>query len=659
MTRIGLFQRFLLFARLFTLRQRLALFVLSVGIVGFGLLARLSVHSVRKAADRASLWTLQTTGLAAQQVDGLIHEGTDTVERLATWPGMAAALKAYWTGARSVSSPWITLQYLSAGTEIFSECMFVTDQRGIVRWTRPPGLGLLGTDLSADPDLRKILEGTDVHVSGVVTAGFWPKPHMLIGRSVRDENGELVGAIGGTLEFAAFSKILSGLDLVTVHPLDVYVADGAGIVAAARRPETALTRVRPEIVAAAREGGRILHLENEKKIAAVHPLSTIPGIVAIEESTLEFNHEVEALKARLQDAGVVLLAIVVGILLLVAASVIRPLQELTVEARRIASGDLSGTIVAQGRDEISLLGESLEQMRGKLVKQHESLRTKIAELDEMNRLKSEFIANLSHEFRTPIHIITGYLDLILEGSFGDVPEDLRPLLEKVRGQQRGLLDLFQVCVQLASVDAGKVKIKPERFDLGELARVVFAECEAALGAKGLRGAVEVPPDGCAVTTDHKKVRRVLKSLVDNAVKFTATGEVAVSVKPAADGRSVTVKVRDTGIGIDEADRKVIFERFRQVDGSSTRRFGGLGVGLAIAKDLVQFLGGTLTVESRPGKGSTFSVTLPRSWSPVADARQESGLDQSYPSRLDGIGSPRAAGDGDIQEAPATRGAAVS
>lgn len=653
MTRTGLLQRLLLLTRLLTLRQRLALFVLSVGILGFALLAWLSVYSVRSAAERASLWTLQTAALAAQQVDGLIREGTETVERLATWPGIAAALAAHWKGTRSVSSPWVTLQYLSAGARVFRDCMFVTDRHGVVRWTRPPGLGLLGTDLSGDPELRRILEGSDVHVSGVVTGGFWPGPHMLIGRSIRDEDGEAVGAIGGIVNLADFSKILGGLDLEMVRPLDVYVADGAGSVVAALRPDSVLTRIRPTILEASREGEQILDLEDEGKVAAVQPLGTIPGSVVIEEATAEFNREAETLKAQLEGAGAVLLLLVVSILLLIAASVIRPLRELTVEARRIASGDLSRPIPAQGRDEIYLLAASLEGMREQLLEDQTMLREKVAELGEMNRLKSEFIANLSHEFRTSVQIITGYLDLVLEGSFGDVPEDLRPPLEKVLSQHRALFELLQICMQFASIDVGKETERVESFDLADTVRVVFAQYEAALRAKGLRGSVAVAAESCAITSDRERVRRVLRSLVDNAVKFTEGGEVAVSVAPAADGRSVAVRVRDTGIGIDETYHQVIFERFRQVDGSTTRRFGGLGVGLAIAKELVQFLDGTLSVESQLGKGSTFTATLPRSWSPRAGAGFECYSDRSRPPRGEQAGVRRVPDDGET-EGPSRR-----
>ena len=230
------------------------------------------------------------------------------------------------------------------------------------------------------------------------------------------------------------------------------------------------------------------------------------------------------------------------------------------------------------------------------------------QLEAASKHKSQFLANMSHELRTPLNAILGYAELILDNIYGDTPDKMREVLDRIQRNGRHLLGLINDVLDLSKIEAGQLTLSLADYSLKEVVQSVYSAVEALAKEKQIALKVEVPPHLPAARGDERKLTQVLLNLVGNAIKFTDAGEVAI--KASAANGSFTVAVRDTGPGIAEAEQAKIFEEFQQANSSITKKKGGTGLGLAIAKRIVELHGGRLWVESSPGHGSTFSFTVP-------------------------------------------------
>ncbi len=238
----------------------------------------------------------------------------------------------------------------------------------------------------------------------------------------------------------------------------------------------------------------------------------------------------------------------------------------------------------------------------------QELEDKSRQLELESKHKSQFLANMSHELRTPLNAILGYTELILDNIYGETPEKMRSVLDRVQANGRHLLGLINDVLDLSKIEAGQLTLSLSDYSLSEVVQNVYTSLEALAAEKHLGFRLELPPDLPRGRGDERRIMQVLLNLTGNAIKFTDTGEITITAS-AHDG-AFTVAVRDTGPGVGPADQVRIFAEFQQVDASSTRTKGGSGLGLSIAQRIVDLHGGRIWVESRVGMGSTFAFTLP-------------------------------------------------
>jgi signal transduction histidine kinase len=242
------------------------------------------------------------------------------------------------------------------------------------------------------------------------------------------------------------------------------------------------------------------------------------------------------------------------------------------------------------------------------VRLFEEIQEKSRQVEETSKHKSQFLANMSHELRTPLNAILGYTELILDGIYGDAPDKMRNVLQRVQTNGKHLLGLINDVLDLSKIEAGQLVLTLNDYSIKEMMNGVYIAIEPLAGNKKLGFKLEVPQDLPPAHGDERRLSQVLLNLVGNAIKFTDTG--AITMTASATNGSYTIAVNDTGPGIAEADQAKIFEEFKQSDSAQTKAKGGTGLGLSIAKRIVEMHGGKLWVESALGCGSTFFFTVP-------------------------------------------------
>jgi signal transduction histidine kinase len=236
---------------------------------------------------------------------------------------------------------------------------------------------------------------------------------------------------------------------------------------------------------------------------------------------------------------------------------------------------------------------------------------KNAALERVNHLKSQFLATVTHELRTPLHSIISYGSLILEGYLdGDLTQEQQDHIQFIVRRAEDLSRLVDDMLDLSKIEADKLEVKVEPLSLDESLQDVVNELKQLAVNKGLTLALEMNEDLPMALADSHRIRQVIINMVSNALKFTEKGGVTIRCSLLERYDMLRISVSDTGIGISPAALDYIFEAFRQADGSTTRRFGGTGLGLTIARKLIELQGGEVAVESIVGQGSTFSFTLP-------------------------------------------------
>lgn len=254
--------------------------------------------------------------------------------------------------------------------------------------------------------------------------------------------------------------------------------------------------------------------------------------------------------------------------------------------------------------------ELLLRKNQELELQRQQIQLQNLKLLEASRLKSQFLATMSHELRTPLNAIIGFSQLLLRRSKGSLTPHQADMVERILNNGKHLLELLNDILDLSKIEAGKLELKPEYFNLKQVVNATLDELRSLAEEKHLTLETRFDLHDPQILNDANRLRQVLVNLLSNAIKFTESGKVWVEVREVAADR-ITITVGDTGIGIAPNDLQHIFEAFRQVDQTTTRKHSGTGLGLAITSSLVQMMQGKIVVSSQLGQGSTFQVELPR------------------------------------------------
>ncbi len=252
----------------------------------------------------------------------------------------------------------------------------------------------------------------------------------------------------------------------------------------------------------------------------------------------------------------------------------------------------------------------LEGQKDALVDAQHILAEKAEDLERSNQYKSEFLANMSHELRTPLNSTLILSKLLADNQHGNLTPEQVKFAETISSAGNDLLTLINDILDLSKIEAGKVEVAPESVLVARIVDALVTTFDPVAKDKGLAFTVAIEPGTPErFETDPQRLAQILRNLLSNAFKFTEKGEIGLRILMSGDG-AISMAVTDSGIGIAPHEQEVIFEAFRQADGSTHRRFGGTGLGLSISRDLARLLGGDVVVKSTPGQGSVFTLTLP-------------------------------------------------
>ncbi len=484
----------------------------------------------------------------------------------------------------------------------------------------------------------QVAKGGDELVSDIYLKPVTSEPMQTITLPIMD-SGAVVGVLSADISFQRVMCSVMDID-VGGNGNVVVVADNGRVVAHTHMeqvPELDLSRLSAVEAVLAGEEGTMKGYTDElgrQVLGSYTPIRELGWGVVIQRPLADIDAEVGQLRTTILWVTIagVFLAVLAGAL--VARQIAKPIGQLASASERVAQGDLSTPVDVKSSNEVGVLAHSFNQMivslkksRDELQQWGEELERRVHErtaeleqrsqeladtnvsLEEMSRHKSQFLANMSHELRTPLNSIIGYTKLMLDGLEGDINEEQQKDLHTVYTNSKYLLELINGLLDLSKIEAGKVVLSYQTFSISELLAGVIPSMEQLAREKGLTLTYSVAPDIDHLYADKAKTKQVLINILGNAVKFTNEGSIKLDVAES-DGDFI-FSVTDTGIGIKEKDLEAIFDSFRQVGPAQIAGYEGTGLGLAISKQFVEMQGGRIWADSELGKGSTFTLTLPK------------------------------------------------
>ena len=599
-------------------------FFVSVLLIGSGLIASGAVEiyfRYHETQEHLALSQKEAAAVAALRIERFIQEVATAIKGATKSPEMAAqGLPPHYRLELQ------RLLYLSpAIDEAVALDAYGKAQAALSRSravSRDPSI-----DLSASAAFHEAKKG--IPYFGPVHFIRGSEPYMTIAFPIESFPGNVIGVLQAEVNLKYIWELILGIkvgkagyayaitssgDLIA-HPDLSLVLQGHNI--AHLDQVKAAFQATPDIPKA---GALVANnLQGKRVISSYAIIPNLVWAVFIERPAQEAYEPLYASMLRASSLLLIGLGVAVLASLFVARRVVRPLRTLREGVERIGSGDLSLRLQLKTGDEIEVLAEEFNKMTSALEEAYKGLERKVAErtkelvmanrkLDEASKYKAQFFANVTHELRTPLHAIIGFTRLVLRSTEGHLPELHKADLKKVLMSAEQLLNLINGVLDLSKIEAGRMEILVEPLRLEEVVHTAMFTVEPMLNDGQVRLITRIAPDMPPMRTDRDKLKQILINLLSNAAKFTEQGEIGISAWK--ENGSVKLVVSDTGIGMRKEALDYIFEEFRQAEPPSAKKYGGSGLGLAIVKRLVGLLGGDIHVESEPGKGSKFTVTLP-------------------------------------------------
>jgi signal transduction histidine kinase len=295
----------------------------------------------------------------------------------------------------------------------------------------------------------------------------------------------------------------------------------------------------------------------------------------------------------------------------ISSSLLVPVKEMDKRLKQIASGDFSKQVQVSNRDEMGELAKNLNQM-------NDNLKSLYEKLEIASKHKSDFLANVSHEFRTPLNAIIGYSEMLMEDAQDRGFDSFEPDIRKIHASGKHLLTLINDILDLSKVEAGKMEFSPETFEISGMIREVADMVRPMTETYMITMEIRCANGLGSMYSDSTRVKQMLFNLLSNACKFSERGTVSLHVdRETLDGvHWLNIQVSDTGVGMTEQQIGKLFQPFSQAETKTTRKYGGTGLGLVVTKQFCEMMGGNIEVESSYGKGTTFKVRLPIKFNPV-------------------------------------------
>lgn len=443
------------------------------------------------------------------------------------------------------------------------------------------------------------------------------------------EDKKVVGVLSAKIDFERMMFSIKNIDVGKNGSLFVVASNGRVIVHTYMEKLSDLNLSKSPVVEAVLNGERgvlkgYIDELGHQVVGSYVPIWELGWGVVIQRTLTDIGTEVE------QVRNTIFMAIIISVLSAILAGwlmskiITKPIGLLANASEKVAQGDLDTLVNVKSSNEIGVLAFSFNQMvvslrksrneleqwgkemEKRVEKRTEELEHANLKLQELDHLKSLFIASMSHELRTPLNSIIGFTGIILQGMSGEINSEQEKQLTLVKNSANHLLALINDIIDISKIEAGKVEITIEEFDLSVLARETMDSFAVVVDKKGLELSLTTPPT-LIIKSDKRRIEQVLVNFVSNAVKFTNIGEIEIKI--VKKDKMVEMSVRDNGIGIKKENMNKLFKTFSRIP-IKDRTIEGTGLGLYLSKKIIDLLGGEIKAESKFGKGSIFTLALP-------------------------------------------------